>query len=147
LEVNSGECPHRVFFDDKDQAQGVYEKARQAALNKRYRIDNSLRKTLTVHGVAGLFLDPERSFVRASQSRTSPRKNTALHHTRLSEERFATIARSLAEGVGISPTARIQNVNKKTVLMVLAKAGAHAAKVNRALLVKANVSECQLDEM
>ena len=147
LEVNAGDCPHQVFFEDEDQAQGLYEKARKAALNQRYRIDKRLRKTLTIHGVAGLFLDPERIFLRASPSRTSPRKNTALHHTRLSEERFATIARSLAEGVGISPTARIQNVNKKTVLMVLAKAGAHAAKVNRALLVKADVSECQLDEM
>ena len=121
--MNAGDCPHRVFFEDEDQAQGLYEKARKAALNQRYRIDNRLRKTLAVHGVARLFLDPERIFLRASQSRTSPRKNTALHHTRLSEERFATIARSLAEGVGISPTARIQNVNKKTVLMVLAKAG------------------------
>ena len=97
LEVNAGDYPHRVFFEDEDQAQGLYEKARMAALNQRYRIDNHLRKTLTVHGVAGLFLDPERIFLRASQSRTSPRKNTALHHTRLSEERFATIARSLLD--------------------------------------------------
>ena len=145
--MHSGDCPHRLFFEDRDEAQGFYEKARHATLNKRYRIDNILRETLNTHGVAGLFLNPERILVRSSPSRISPRSNTALHHTHLSEELFETIARSLAEGVGISPTARIQQVNKKTVLMVLAKAGAHAAKVNRTFLVQANVSECQLDEM
>ena len=63
--MNSGDCPHRLFFEDKDQAQEVYEKARKATLNQRYWIDTRLRKTLTVHGVAGLFLDPERSGVRS----------------------------------------------------------------------------------
>jgi IS1 family transposase len=54
---------------------------------------------------------------------------------------------SLAEGVGVSTTARIQNVDKKTVLLVLEKAAVHAERVNRMLLRDIVVSECQLDEM
>ena len=60
---------------------------------------------------------------------------------------FQRIATSLAEGVGVSTTARIQNVDKKTVLLVLEKAAKHAEKVNRLLLHDLVVSECQLDEM
>ncbi len=44
--------------------------------------------------------------------RISPRKNTALFKAHLSEQAFETIAKSLAEGVGVNSTARIQNVNK-----------------------------------
>jgi IS1 family transposase len=65
----------------------------------------------------------------------------------LSDGAFETIARSLAEGVGVATTARIQNVDKKTVLLVLAKAAVHAAKVSRTLVRGLVVSECQLDEM
>jgi IS1 family transposase len=136
-----------LFFEDEDPAQGLYEKARNAAVDKRFRVDNSLTETLYTHGVAGLFIDPEGVLVPSLPPRACPRRNTALHHTHLSEETFETIARSLAEGVGVAATARIQKVDKKTVLLVLAKAGAHAAKVQRALLVNAKVFECQLDEM
>lgn len=38
-------------------------------------------------------------------------------------------------------------MNKKTVLLVLKKAGKHVVKVSRALLLNLRVSECQLDEM
>lgn len=106
---------------------------------------NSIR----AHGVAGLFIDPENvldSF-SCSQSRSSPRQGTALHYAHLSDEAFETIARSLAEGVGVSATARIQNVDKKTVLLVLAKAGEQAKRVTRSLLMNLRVTECQLDEM
>ena len=60
---------------------------------------------------------------------------------------FETIAKSLAEGVGVAATARIQDVDKKTVLLVLTKAAQHAAQLTQALLVNLVVSECQLDEM
>jgi IS1 family transposase len=49
--------------------------------------------------------------------------------------------------VGVAATARIQNVNKKTVLRVLTKAGEHAAEISRVLLRDLAVAECQLDEM
>ena len=49
--------------------------------------------------------------------------------------------------MGVAATARIQGVDKKTVLLVLAKAAEHAEKISRLLLANLVVSECQLDEM
>ncbi|MFT7880918.1 MAG: helix-turn-helix domain-containing protein [Sulfurimonas sp.] len=118
-------------------------------MDHRFNIDEQIVSTMESHGVAGLFIDPENSLCTLSpnQDRTSPRHSTAFHHSHLSEEAFETIARSLAEGVGICATARIQNVDKKTVLLVLSKAGEHAMKVNSSLLTNLEVTECQLDEM
>jgi len=99
--------------------------------------------------VAGLFIKPEAVLLAASSApgRCSPRHDTALHRTHLSDETFERIAKSLAECVGVASTARIQDVNKKTVLRVLAKGAEHTALVSEALLVDLPVSECQFDEM
>jgi IS1 family transposase len=99
--------------------------------------------------LAGLFIDPERAILYSMRRPTlnGARKGTAMHHAHLSEQAFETIAKSLAEGVGVATTARIQGVDKKTVLLVLAKAGEHAMKISRALMRNLVVSECQLDEM
>lgn len=70
-----------------------------------------------------------------------------MYRTHLSDESFEMIAKSLAECVGVASTARIQNVNKKTVLRVLAKAAEHAVRASEALLKDLSVSECQFDEM
>lgn len=142
-------CEHRGFFDDQDIPQLLYEKTRKAALDRRVRVERHLKDTMRAHGAAGVLIDPARALRSLSccTTRTSPRCETALYHVRLPEEVFATVARSLAEGVGIAATARIQAVDKKTVLRVLAKAGAHADCVHRALLKNVRVSECQLDEM
>ena len=126
-----------------------YEKIRKANMDRRIHIDKSLTNTIWSHGVAGLLIDPENVLVSlaSSQSRTSPRRGTAFHHTHLSQQAFETIAKSLAEGVSVAATARIQNVDKKTVLLVLAKSGEQAKRVNRSLLMNVRVTECQLDEM
>jgi len=118
-------------------------------MDRRIHIEKSLVNTIQAHGVAGLFIDPENvlEFLSSSQSRTSPRRGTAFHHNHLPDEDFETITKSLAEGVGVAATARIQNVDKKTVLLVLAKAGEQAKRVSRSLLMNVRVTECQLDEM
>ena len=118
-------------------------------MDRRFNMDEQIVSTMKSHGVAGLFIDPEKALycLSSNQARTSPRHSTAFHRCHLSEDAFETIARSLAEGVGVAATARIQNVDKKTVLLVLAKAGDHAMKVNRSLLKNVEVTECQLDEM
>jgi IS1 family transposase len=118
-------------------------------MDRRVHLEECLTNTLRAHGAAGLFIDPESVLdsLSWSQSRTCPRRDTALHRAHLSDDAFETIATSLAEGVGVSATARIQKVNKKTVLLVLAKAAAHAMRVSRSLLMNVSVSECQLDEM
>ena len=137
------------FFEDIDTPQILYEKMRRASMDRRFNIDEQVVNTMKSHGVAGLFIDPENVLcsLLSNQARISPRQSTAFRHCHLSEEAFETIARSLAEGVGVAATARIQNVDKKTVLLVLAKAGDHAEKVNRSLLKGLEVTECQLDEM
>lgn len=108
-----------------------------------------LLATLHSHGVAGLFIDPEAVLLAAARapSRRSFRYDTALHRTHLSDETFERVAKSLAECVGVASTARILDVNKKTVLRVLVKAAEHATSISKALLVDLSVSECQLDEM
>ncbi len=103
--------------------------------------------TLLAHGLAGIFIDPEHVLLSSGLSGTSARRYTAFHHTHLPDRTFETIAISLAESVGINATARIQDVDKKTVLHVLYKAADHVAKVQRVFLVNVDVSECQLDEM
>ena len=149
LSVDLRECQHRLFFENDDIPQAMYEKMRKANMDGRIHIEKSIMNTIQAHGIAGLFIDPENVLesLSSSQSRTSARRGTAFHHNHLSDETFETIATSLAEGVGVAATARIQNVDKKTVLLVLAKAGEQAKKVSRSLLMNVRVTECQLDEM
>lgn len=137
------------FIEDNDIPQFLYEKNRKAFVDRRFNIDEQIVGTMESHGVAGLFIDPENALYSLSshQTRISPRNCAAFYRCHLSEDVFETIARSLAEGVGVNATARIQNVDKKTVLLVLAKASAHVMKVNRFFLKNVEVKECQLDEM
>ena len=118
-------------------------------MDHRLNINKHLMDTMRAHGVAGLFIDPESALIAlsSSQSRISPRRDTAFHSCHLSDEALEILARSLAEGVSVASTARIQNVDKKTVLLALAKAGEQAKKVHHALVKNVEVSECQLDEM
>lgn len=122
---------------------------RKANMDRRIHIEKSIMNTFEAHGIAGLFIDPENvleSF-SSSRSRISPQRDTAFHHNHLTDEAFETIARSLAEGVSVTSTARIQKVDKKTVLLVLYKAGEQTKRVSSSLLINLRVSECQLDEM
>jgi IS1 family transposase len=120
-----------------------------AALDRRVHLGQPLLDSMRAHGAAGVLIEPERSLVASSDSRprAGSRRHTALYRAHLPEAAFETIAKSLAEGVGIAATARIQNVDKKTVLLVLAKAAAHIATLHRTILMNLVVSECQLDEM
>ena len=126
----------------------LYEKARRAGMDHRVRISERVSDALRSHGVGGIFIDPESSIMSsANHLRDSPRRGTAFYQTHLRDEVFETVATSLAEGVGVSTTARIHGIDKKTVLLVLTKAATHVAKVNQSLLRNLVVSECQLDEM
>ncbi|MDB4303746.1 hypothetical protein N9934_03035 [Desulfosarcina sp.] len=149
LKINPLICRHVSFFENIDRAQTLYEKARRATLCGQSRINHRTIKTLQNHGVAGLFIDPEHVLEDSPspQSRTSVYQGTALYNAHLPDQSFERIATSLAEGVGICSTSRIQKVNKKTVLRVLAASGTHAKKVRRSFLKNMVVSECQLDEM
>jgi IS1 family transposase len=148
LNVNLQEHQHHEFLDPRDHFQHFYEHSRRAIFDRRLRVSEKVCSTLQAHGVAGLFLDPEQTIlVCAPRSHPGPRTDTAFHHTHLDEKLFATIARCLTEGVGVRATARITNVDKKTILRVLRRAAKHADKISRTLLQNLVVSECQLDEM
>jgi len=114
-------------------------------------VPEKVQRSLRTYGVAGLFIEPERSLISCCSGTPKcglrQRESTAYHHAHLSEDIFDTIARSLTECVGVRSTGRIQGVNPKTVLRVLARAADHAVKVSRSLLKGVWVSECQLDEM
>ncbi len=120
-------------------------------LERRGHLTDEVRHSLRAHGVAGLFIDPERTLVACaplpSSVPESGRRGTAFHHIHLSEDCFRSIAVSLAEGVGVRSIARIFEVDKKTVLNVLVRASEHVEKVTRSLLREVTVHECQLDEM
>lgn len=149
LTVGYGIHEHRAFIEDQDMPQIFYEQARKATLDRRFRSPETISSALANHGVAGIFIDPEHILVPLSKSRTklNPRRGTALYHAHLNDQAFETVARSLAEGIGVSTTARIHDVDKKTVLRVLAKASAHVDRINEVFMQNLSVSECQLDEM
>jgi IS1 family transposase len=148
LTVNSHQQTHHAFLEPQDRFQSVYERARQAVADRRLHLPEKVKATLKAHGVAGLFLDPEQTLVVCGHhTRLGPRTGTAFHHAHLKETLFENIARSLTEGVGVRATARIINVDKKTVLRVLARAAEHATRLSNSLLHNLIVSECQLDEM
>jgi len=152
LAVDSYERSHGRFLDTQDRIQSTYERARSRAVKDHCgRVPENVQYVIRNHGIAGLFIEPERSLPSncsgTAQYGLGQRVGTAYHHTHLPEDLFDTIARSLTEGVGVRSTARIQGVNPKTVLRVLARAAVHTAKVSRSLLKGVKVSECQLDEM
>ncbi len=148
MTINSFEQPHHEFLEPHDGIQSIYERARRSVTDRRLRSPEEVRSTLQAHGVAGLFLEFDSTLVScAPRSRPGPRTGTAFQHTHLEETRFETIARALTEGVGVRATARIMNVDKKTILLVLDRAADHAMRLSRSLLKDLEVSECQLDEM
>jgi len=146
--VQSYETRHHDFLDPRDRFQSIYEQARHTAANRRLRLPQKVRFTLQAHGVAGLFLDPEQTLMLSRpRTRPGPRTQTAFHHAHLQENSFERISRSLTEGVGVRATARIMDVNKKTVLRVLTRSAGHAVRISSAFLKNLTISECQLDEM
>jgi len=148
LTVSAYEHRHREFLESQDRFQHIYEQARRAAADHRIRIPEKVQYALQAHGIAGLFLDPEQTFVACThRNRSSPGTHSAFHHAHLEKALFETITRSLTECVGVRATARITNVDKKTVLRVLSRAAGHAVKISRSLLKNLKVTECQLDEM
>jgi len=57
------------------------------------------------------------------------------------------VLKALAEGNGIRTTARIFDVNRKTVERILERAAAHCQEVSEALIKNYHMTECQLDEL
>jgi IS1 family transposase len=144
--VNCFEYRHQNWLERRDEGQQRYECARRFALDPGAHVPEELNRMLRAHGVAGLFIDPERTIL-SSQPRCPGKQTTAFHHSRIGKDIFGSVACALAEGVGVNSAARIFDINKKTALKILGRAADHAASLSRSLLQGVAVRECQLDEM
>lgn len=81
------------------------------------------------------------------KARYSARQGTALWDTRLCEEDYIQVTKSLAEGNGIRTTSRILGLDKDTVQRCALTAGQHCQLVESVLMHHLHLEECQLDEM
>ena len=81
------------------------------------------------------------------KERYSARQDTALWGTRLCEEDYLRVTKSLAEGNGIRTTARVLDLDKDTVQRCALTAGVHCRLVESVLMHHLHLEECQLDEM
>ena len=67
---------------------------------------------------------------RTCSEEFSERRGTTLLHTKVPEERAASIIAHLGEGCGVRATARLVHVSKDTVARLLRMAGRHAERVH-----------------
>lgn len=81
------------------------------------------------------------------KERYSARQATALWGTRLCDEDYFRVTKSLAEGNGIRTTSRILDLDKDTVQRCALSAGEHCRFVESVLMHHLHLEECQLDEM
>jgi transposase-like protein len=63
------------------------------------------------------------------------------------EQTIYRVLKALAEGNGLRACARIFDIDKDTVALILEQAAAHCQKVSEHLLKHYHLEECQLDEL
>lgn len=63
------------------------------------------------------------------------------------EQTIYRVLKALAEGNGIRACARIFDISKNTVALILEHAARHCQKVNEYLIQNYHLEECQLDEL
>ena len=63
------------------------------------------------------------------------------------EQTIYRVLKALAEGNGIRACARIFDIDKNTVALILAQAAAHCQRVSERLIKDYHLEECQLDEL
>lgn len=63
------------------------------------------------------------------------------------EQTIHRVLKALAEGNGIRACARIFDIDKNTVALILEQAAAHCRRVSEELIKDYHLEECQLDEL
>jgi transposase-like protein len=63
------------------------------------------------------------------------------------EQTIYRVLKALAEGNGIRACARIFDIDKNTVALILEQAAAHCRRVSEQLIKDYHLEECQLDEL
>lgn len=63
------------------------------------------------------------------------------------EQTIYRVLKALAEGNGIRACARIFDIDKNTVALILEQAAAHCQRVSEHLIKEYHLEECQLDEL
>ena len=81
------------------------------------------------------------------QKRFSQRWTSVFVGFHLDDPTIYRVLKALCEGNGIRATARIFEINRKTVERILDHAAAHCQKVSERLLKNYHLKECQLDEL
>jgi transposase-like protein len=84
---------------------------------------------------------------RTCQHEFSERKGTPWYRSRLSPEKGVAIARHLAEGDGIRPTARLVEVGQNTVMRYNRLLGEHGQALHQERVRHVRVREAQGDEL
>lgn len=63
------------------------------------------------------------------------------------EQTIYRVLKALSEGIGIRAAARIFDLDKKTVVLILERAAEHCKRVSEQLIKNYRMDECQLDEL
>src|ERR671915_602245 len=63
------------------------------------------------------------------------------------EQTIYRVLKALSEGIGIRAAARIFDLDKKTVGLILERAAEHCKRVSEQLIKNYHLDECQLDEL
>lgn len=79
--------------------------------------------------------------------RFSGRHDSVFAGFHTDEETIHRVLKALAEGNGIRPCARIFDLDKNTVALILETAARHCEQVSNHLITDYHMDECQLDEL
>ena len=84
---------------------------------------------------------------RTCQREFSERRGSVFSGFHTDQKTIYRVLKALAKGNGIRTTARIFDVNRKTVERILERAAAHCQRVSETLIRNYHLTECQLDEL
>ena len=79
--------------------------------------------------------------------RFSETAGTPFHHLKTPQETVLHAYKDLAEGLGVRATARVNGVDKDTVLRWVKRAGQHCQQVSEYMLQGLELTQAQMDEM
>lgn len=79
--------------------------------------------------------------------RFSGRHDSVFAGFHTDEQTIYRVLKALAEGNGIRACARIFDIDKKTVVLILETAACHCKEVSAQLIQDYHMDECQLDEL
>lgn len=77
----------------------------------------------------------------------SSRHSSVFSGFHTDEQTIYRVLKALAEGLGMRACARIFDIDKNTVALILETAARHCAQISKHLITHYHMDECQLDEL